>query len=87
MMNQWSFSIEHGLWRNAGFEAQYLGSKSTHLDRSFQVNQPSPGPGAVALRQPNQLFGNIRMIQNDMIANYNALSLIFRQQYRAGLHC
>ena len=85
MMNQWSFSIEHGLWRNAGFEAQYLGSKSTHLDRSFQVNQPSPGPGAVALRQPNQLFGNIRMIQNDMIANYNALSLIFRQQYRAGL--
>jgi outer membrane receptor protein involved in Fe transport len=85
MMNQWSFSVEHALWRNGGFEAQYLGSKSTHLDRSFQVNQPSPGPGPVATRQPNPLFGNIRMIHNDMIASYNALSLIFRQRYTAGL--
>jgi hypothetical protein len=73
------------LWRNGGFEAQYLGSKSTHLDRSFQVNQPRPGPGTVASRQPNQRFGNIRMIQNDMIASYNALSLIYRQRYTAGL--
>jgi hypothetical protein len=85
MMNQWSFSMEHALWRNAGFEAQYLGSKSTHLDRSFQVNQPSPGPGSIAARQPNQRFGNIRMIQNDMIASYNALSFIVRQRYTAGL--
>ncbi|MEJ7607278.1 MAG: hypothetical protein WKF37_13685, partial [Bryobacteraceae bacterium] len=85
MMNQWSFSVERALWRNAGFEAQYLGSKSTHLDRSFQVNQPSPGAGAIALRQPNPRFGNIRMIQNDMIASYNALSIIYRQRYTAGL--
>jgi hypothetical protein len=49
------------------------------------VNQPSPGPGSVASRQPNQSFGNIRMIQNDIIASYNALSVIVRQRYRAGL--
>ena len=83
-MNQWSFSAEHALWHNAGLELQYIGSKTTHLDRSFFNNTPAPGPGVINDRRPNQLFQSIRTIQNDMIATYQALSVIYRQQFFKG---
>jgi hypothetical protein len=83
-MNQWSFSAEHGLWRNAGLELQYLGSRTTHLDRSFFNNTPLPGPGKIDDRRPNQLFRSIRTIQNDMIGTYEALSVVLRQQFFKG---
>ena len=84
-MNQWSFGIARELWKNAGFETQYLGSHSLHLDRSYYNNTPLPGPGPVNSRRPNRLFGQIRTIQNDLIANYQGLSLIFRQRFTRGL--
>ncbi len=87
-MNQWSLSLERGLWRTAGIAFEYLGSHQYHLDRSFYNNTPAPYPGgplSVDDRRPNQLFRSIRMIQNDLIANYNAGSIIFRQQGFSGL--
>ncbi|MBC8167188.1 MAG: TonB-dependent receptor, partial [Bryobacteraceae bacterium] len=84
MMNQWSFSVEHGLWRNAGFELQYLGSRTTHLDRSYFNNTPLPGPGNIDARRPNQLFRTIRTIQTDMVSSYQAMSVVVRQQFFKG---
>ncbi len=84
-MNQWSFSVERGLWRSAGVAVEYLGSHQYHLDRSFFLNTPLPGPGAINDRRPNPLFNVIRQITNDVNANYNGLSLVFRQQGYKGL--
>lgn len=83
-MNQWSFDLEHGLWHNAGLDIQYLGSHTLHLDRSFFLNQPLPGPGNVDARRPNQNFRQIRQIQNDEIANYQGLSVVLRQNVFRG---
>jgi hypothetical protein len=84
-LNQWSLSLERGLWRTAGLAIEYLGSHGYHLDRSFYNNTPAPGPGSIASRRPNQLFGEIRTIQNDLISNYQGLSFVFRQQGFKGL--
>ena len=84
-MNQWSFDVERALWRNAGLDIQYLGSHSVHLDRSYYINQPQPGPGPVNPRRPNQLFGQIRVIQNDETATYQGLNVVFRQNMSHGL--
>jgi hypothetical protein len=84
-MNQWSFSLERGLWKSAGFALEYLGSYSYHLDRSFFLNTPRPGPGAINDRRPNPRYGVIRMIQNDTIGKYNGLSAVFRQNGFKGL--
>jgi hypothetical protein len=84
-MNQWSASLERQLWSGGGLEVQYLGSHSYHLDRSFYNNTPLPGPGPVNARRPNKLFGPIRTIANDEIANYESLSVIFRQRMTRGL--
>ncbi len=85
-MIQWSGSLERQLWNGAGLEVQYLGSHSYHLDRSYYNNTPQPGPGSVNARRPNQNFpGAIRTIQNDEIANYESLNVIFRQRMTRGL--
>jgi hypothetical protein len=85
-MNQWSAGLERQLWSGGGMEVQYLGSHSYHLDRSFYNNTPYyPGPGAVNSRRPNQLFGAIRTINTDEIANYESMSVIFRQRMNRGL--
>ncbi len=85
-MNQWSAGLERQLWSGGGFELQYLGSHSYHLDRSFYNNTPlSPGPGPVNSRRPNPLFGPIRTINTDEIANYESMSAIFRQRMTRGV--
>jgi hypothetical protein len=84
-MNQWSASLERQLYNGGGLELQYLGSHSYHLDRSFYNNTPQPGPGTVNSRRPNKAFGPIRTIANDEIANYESMSVIFRQRMSKGL--
>jgi hypothetical protein len=85
-MNQWSAGLERQLWSGGGFELQYLGSHAYHLDRSFYNNTPLfPGPGPVNSRRPNPLFGPIRTINNDEIANYESMTAIFRQRYTHGM--
>jgi hypothetical protein len=84
-MNQWSAGLERQLWNGGGLEVQYLGSHSYHLDRNYWNNTPLPGPGAVNSRRPNKLFGAIRTFNNDVIANYESMSVIFRQRMAHGL--
>lgn len=85
-MNQWSAGLERQLWNGGGVEVQYLGSHAYHLDRSFYNNTPLlPGPGSVNTRRPNPLFGVIRTINMDEIANFESMSLVFNQRLAHGL--
>jgi hypothetical protein len=85
-MNQWSAGLQRGVWNGAALDISYLGSESVHLDRSYYINTPAPGSAAsVASRRPNQLFGDIRQIQNDEDASYNGLSVTLRQRLSRGL--
>jgi hypothetical protein len=84
-MNQWSASLDRQVWNGAGVELQYLGSHSYHLDRNYYNNTPLPGPGPVNSRRPNKAFGPIRTINNDVMSNYESMSVIFRQRMRRGL--
>jgi outer membrane receptor protein involved in Fe transport len=85
-MNQWSAGLERQLWNGGGLEVQYLGSHSYHLDRSFYNNTPLlPGPGAVNSRRPNPLFGAIRTINMDEIANFESMTVNFHQRMTHGL--
>lgn len=84
-MNQWTFGVQQGLWNTGALDIQYIGSHTLHLDRSYYNNTPLPGPGTVASRRPNQLFGDIRTIQNDEISNYEGVSIELRQRFSHGI--
>lgn len=82
---QWNLDTGVQLWNGGALEMQYLGSRGIYLDRSYYLNQPAPGPGAVNPRRPYQLFGQIRQINNDSFSTYHGLSTIFRQRATRGL--
>ena len=63
------------LWASGGINIEYVGSNTSHLDRSFFNNTPTPGPGAVDPRRPTSLFRSRRIIQNDLIADYDAVTV------------
>lgn len=84
--NQWSMDLERQLWNGGGLDIGYLGSHTDHLDRNYYNNQPVlPGPGLIQPRRPNQLFGQIRTVQDDMISNYDGLSVTLHQRMRYGV--
>ena len=41
--DQWSFDLQRELWRGTALDIQYVGSNTSHLDRSFFNNTPTPG--------------------------------------------
>ena len=83
--DQWSVDVQRELWTGTALDLQYLGSNTSHLDRSFFNNTPQPGPGAVDPRRPSQNFRSRRIIQNDLIADYDAVSVILRKRMSHGL--
>jgi hypothetical protein len=83
--NQWSFDVQRELWSGTALDVQYVGSNTSHLDRSFFNNTPQPGEGAVDPRRPNPRFRSRRIIQNDLIADYDAVSVIMRRRMSQGL--
>jgi hypothetical protein len=82
--DQWSFDVQRELWRGTALDLQYVGSNTSHLDRSFFNNTPQPGPGVVDARRPSQKFRSRRIIQNDLIADYDAVSVILRERMTHG---
>lgn len=83
--DQWSLDLQRELWRNTALDISYVGSNTSHLDRSFFNNTPAPGAGNVDLRRPSQKFRSRRMIQNDLIADYDAVSVILRKRMSHGI--
>jgi len=83
--DQWSFDVQHDLGRGTALDFQYLGSNTSHLDRSFFNNTPTPAAGAIDPRRPSQNFRSRRIIQNDLVADYDAISIILRQRMNQGL--
>ena len=85
-MYQWNIDVGNEVWRNGGFELQYLGSRTIHLDQSYYPNQPAPSAVAFAQsRRPNPTIGQIREIHNDGFATYNGITAILRQRMTRGL--
>jgi hypothetical protein len=83
--NQWSFDVQRELFQNTAIDLQYVGSRTTNLDRSFFVNTPAPGPGPIQERRPNPAFGNLRIIQNDLVADYDGFTIHLRRRMSDGL--
>ncbi len=85
-MYQWNVDVGQEMWPNAGFELQYLGSKTVHLDESYYPNQPQPSAIPFSQsRRPNPAIGQIRDVFNDGFATYNGLTAVLRQRLSHGI--
>ena len=82
---QWSFSVGQELGKDFVVEAQYLGSKSTHVENLFDYNYTTPGTSALVNRLPFPKYDRIAGFSSGAAANYNALLLSAERRFSAGL--
>jgi hypothetical protein len=74
-MFQYVFNVQRELDRSTALEIGYLGSRSKRLQRMFDANEVTPGPGSLADRRPYPEFSRIQEIGNVAEAEYNSLAV------------
>ena len=90
-IQQWSFGFQRELMRNLIIEADYVGSKGTHLLTLSDLNQFVNNGQQVLLNSANQPvlpypgFGLLEYSQNDGNSSYNGLDLTVERRFSAGL--
>ena len=85
---QWSLNVQRELTRSLVLEVGYQGAKGTHLPLLYNLNQPPPGPGAVAAKQalrPYPVFGNINYLTSRGDSNFHGLVTRLEQRFSHGL--
>ena len=86
---QWSFGIERELLQGLMLDVAYVGTRTTGLNFSYNINQTYPGPGAQQPRRPlypvNQLVGNVTYETNYGSSKYHSLQVLVDKRYSRGL--
>jgi Carboxypeptidase regulatory-like domain len=87
---QWSLSLQQALWTNAVLETDYVGSAASHLTTSAESNPAVyiPGASTPSNTQSRRIYpqiGSVNSILNVLSANYEALQIVFNQQFTRGI--
>ena len=83
--NQWSVDIQQELWPSTVVEFQYLASRTKNLDRSYYVNTPQPGAGAIEPRRPNPMFRQDPDDPERRDRQLRSLAVVLRRRMTDGL--
>ncbi len=84
-LQHWSLTVERRLAPSATASVAYVASKGTHLIRSRDINQPPPGPGAVAARRPNPAFGGVFFTETSGHSVFHSLQALVDRRLSRGL--
>ena len=82
---QWSLTIDREIGKDIVIEAQYLGSKSTKLETSFDENFGPPSSTPLANKVPFPRWGRIFGFRSGADANYNAMMVSAEKRFSGGL--
>jgi outer membrane receptor protein involved in Fe transport len=78
----WNFTIEREIGGQAAVEIGYVGSKGSHLGRSYDLNQPIRTAAATILPYP--AFGTMNYFGFNANSSYNAATVTFRRRFARG---
>ncbi len=85
----WNVGVQRELGWNTVLDVSYVGTRGTHIFRSFNVNVPMPGPGNVNQRRPyfSVAPGITTINQRDGAGStwYDALQLKLDKRFAHGL--
>jgi hypothetical protein len=75
----WSFTIEREIGLQSAIEIGYVGSKGTHLGRSYDLNQPTRT--VTATIYPYPAFGTMTYFAFNANSSYEAGTVTFRRRF------
>jgi hypothetical protein len=79
-LQSWNLTLEREVLHGAVLEAAYAGSKGTHSQRRYDINQPYREQALGGLR-PYPAFSSIQIISDGSNSSYHAGSLTLRRQF------
>jgi len=82
---QWSFGVQREVFKNLLLDVSYLGSDGVHLPLRYNINQPTPGPGAIQARRPFPQWATVDWFDDVGTSSYNALTVRLERRYANGL--
>ncbi len=82
---QWNAGLQREFNGGIVLSASYVGTKGTALVLNPDINQPVPGPGAVAARRAYPLFGSIPTVESVGNSTYHSLQLSAEKRFAKGL--
>lgn len=78
-MQSWNLTLERELGKGLVIELAYAGSKGTHLQRRYDINQPGRSQATSTIR-PFPAFGSIQIINDGSNSIYNSGQVTVRQR-------
>ena len=84
-VHRWSVDFQQELGGASMVSVGYVGSKSVHLARQYNINQAVLGPGSIASRRPFPNFGDITWTDATGRATYEALETKYQRRLHRGL--
>ncbi|MBV9081137.1 MAG: TonB-dependent receptor [Acidobacteriaceae bacterium] len=85
-ISEWNFAVQRQLTASTSIDVAYVGNKTTHLNQSWSINDPVPGPGQIQARRPYAQWGTISYPVFSENANYNALQIKYESRSWHGLN-
>jgi len=82
---RWQIGLQRSFGSQGVAEAEYVGSYTDGEARSYNLNQPPPGPGALQPRRPFQGYSNITWNDPTGEARYSALLAKYQQRVTKGV--
>lgn len=84
-INQWNFSVQRQITGTMSATVAYVGSSSSYLSGLNDINQPTPGTGAVNPRRPFQQWGQIEYQSPYAHSSYEGLQASFEKRFSRGI--
>lgn len=80
----WNATLEQQLGKFL-LDANYVGTKGSHLSTFYNINAPNPGGTSTAARRPYQGFSDITYVDSMGNSEYNALQMRVQRRYTNGI--
>jgi hypothetical protein len=79
-LQSWNLTVEREFLRGTTLEVAYAGSKGTHLQRRYDINQPYREQALSTVR-PYSAFSSIQIISDSSNSSYNSGSITLRSRF------
>ena len=83
--NEWNFNIQRQINTHDTLSLAYVGQNGVHILINPNINQATPGPGAVAARRPYPNLADGTLNCTCANSSYNSLQVTYKSRLASGL--
>jgi hypothetical protein len=84
-VQQWNFNIQRELTPSMGLTVGYVGSKGTHLDMAYDVNEPAPTASFTQALRKYPAYSSISVRSAGASSDYDSLQVSLEKRFSHGL--